>query len=143
MADRNFPIVADGRGGCGWSQIRRRDVVRSFAPGFRLNIPSTLNCQLSETQRHRRIAKVSRKNFALEVQYSIHCYPFLVVSAKFVTCTGVSVNGTLVEAKLCTFALECTHFIFNLCPIYTNDGASAIFSTNSQETDYSVPEIDT
>ncbi len=52
-----------------------------FVPGFRLNILSMLNCQLSETQRHRRIAEVSRKNFALEEQYSIHCYPFLVVSA--------------------------------------------------------------
>jgi hypothetical protein len=48
------------------------------------------------------------------------------------------VNGTPVEAKLCTITLEYTHFIFNLCPIYTHDGASAKFSTNSQETDYSV-----
>ncbi len=30
------------------------------------------------------------------------------------------------------------HFIFNLCPIYPHDGASAKFSTNSQETDYRV-----
>jgi hypothetical protein len=52
----------------------------------------------------------------------------------------VSVTGTPVEAKLCTFSLESTHFIFNLCPIYTHDGASAKFSTNSQETDYSVGE---
>ncbi len=37
-----------------------------------------------------------------------------------------------------TFALESTHFIFNKCPIYTHDGASAKFSTNSHETDYSV-----
>ncbi len=50
----------------------------------------------------------------------------------------MSVNGTLVEAKMCTFTLESTHFIFNKCPIYTHDGASAKFSTNSQETDYSV-----
>jgi hypothetical protein len=50
----------------------------------------------------------------------------------------VSVNETLVEAKMCTFTLESTHFIFNKCPIYTHDGASAKFSTNSQETDYSV-----
>ncbi len=50
----------------------------------------------------------------------------------------MSVNGTPVEAKLFTFTLECTHFIFNLCPIYTHDGASAKFSINSQETDYSV-----
>jgi hypothetical protein len=63
---------------------------------------------------------------------------FLWVSARFGTCTVVSVTGTPVEAKLCTFTLESTHFIFNLCPIYTHDGASAKFSTNSQETDYSV-----
>ncbi len=63
---------------------------------------------------------------------------FLRVSAKFGTCTVVSVNGTLVEAKLCTFTLEYTHFIFNMCPIYTHDGASAKFSINSHKTDYSV-----
>ncbi len=50
----------------------------------------------------------------------------------------MSVNGTLVEAKMCTFTLESTHFIFNQCPIYTHDGASAKFSTNSHETVYSV-----
>ncbi len=33
--------------------------------------------------------------------------------------------------------LESTHFIFNKCPIYTNDGASAKFITNSHETDNS------
>jgi hypothetical protein len=46
----------------------------------------------------------------------------------------------LVEAKLCkvcTFALESQHFIFNKCPNYTYDGASATFSTNKHETDYS------
>ncbi len=36
---------------------------------------------------------------------------------------------------MCTFTLESTHFIFNKCPIYTHDAASAKFSTNSQETD--------
>ncbi len=50
----------------------------------------------------------------------------------------MSVNGTLVEAKMCTFTLESTHFIFRKCPIYTHDGANAKFSTDSQETDYSV-----
>jgi hypothetical protein len=38
---------------------------------------------------------------------------FVLVSAKFDSCTVVSVNGTLVEAKMCTFTLESTHFIFN------------------------------
>jgi hypothetical protein len=42
----------------------------------------------------------------------------LSISCEFVlnlvgTCTVLSVNGTLVEAKLCTFTLESTHFIFN------------------------------
>ncbi len=40
----------------------------------------------------------------------------------------MSVNETVVEAKMCTFTLESTHFIFNKCPIYTHDGASAKFS---------------
>jgi len=62
---------------------------------------------------------------------------YVWVSAKFVTCTVVSVNGTLVEAKMRTFTLESAHFIFNKCPIYTHDGTSAKFSTNSHVTDYS------
>jgi hypothetical protein len=36
------------------------------------------------------------------------------------------------------FKGECAHFSFNKRPIYTHDGASYKFSTNSQETDYSV-----
>ncbi len=59
------------------------------------------------------------------------------VSAKFGTCTVVSVKGTLVEDKMCVFTLESTHLIFNKFPIYTHDGASAKFSINSHETDYS------
>ncbi len=39
---------------------------------------------------------------------------------------------------MCIFTLESTHFIFHKCPIYTQDGASAKFSTNSHETDCSV-----
>ncbi len=58
------------------------------------------------------------------------------VSTKFGTCTVVSVNGTLVEAKMWTFTLESTHFIFNKCPIYTHNGAK--FSTNLQGMGYSV-----
>ncbi len=53
----------------------------------------------------------------------------------------MSVNETLAEAKLCTFTLECTHFVFNKRHIYTHDGAIAKFSTNSQETDYRVVVI--
>ncbi len=49
----------------------------------------------------------------------------------------MSVSGTLVEAEMYTFTLESKHFIFNKSPIYTHDGASAKFSTNSQEMYYS------
>jgi hypothetical protein len=53
------------------------------------------------------------------------------VSAKFDTCCSVlSVNWTLVEAKKCTFTLECTQFVFNKCRIYTHNGASDKFSTS-------------
>jgi hypothetical protein len=38
----------------------------------------------------------------------------------------------------CVFKGECAQLSFNLCPIYTHDGASAKFSTNSEETDNSV-----
>ncbi len=62
----------------------------------------------------------------------------LISISVFATCTIVSVNGTHVEDKMCPFTLESKHFIFNKCPIYTHDSASAKFSTNSQETDYSV-----
>ncbi len=94
-------------------------------------------------------AKQSQKNYrALKFEFRIHsllitCEKYTVirsvwVSAKIGTCTVVTVNVTLAEAKMCTFTLESTHFIFNMCPIYTHDGASAKFRTNSQETDYSV-----
>ncbi len=41
-------------------------------------------------------------------------------------------------SKMRTFTLESTHFIFIKCPIHSHDGASAKFSTNSNEMDYSV-----
>ncbi len=52
----------------------------------------------------------------------------------------MSVNGTLVEQKMRRFKGECACFVFNKYPIYTHDGASAKFSTNSHddETDDSV-----
>ncbi len=43
---------------------------------------------------------------------------FLWVSAKFITCTVVRINGTLVEDKMLRFKGECEHFRFNKCPIY-------------------------
>ncbi len=39
------------------------------------------------------------------------------VSANFGTCTAGGLNGRLVEAKMFRFTLECTHFIFDKCPI--------------------------
>ncbi len=63
---------------------------------------------------------------------------FVLVSAKFGICTVVSINGAHVEYKMRGFKGECAHFSFNKCSIYTRDGASAKFSTNSQETDNSV-----
>jgi hypothetical protein len=75
--------------------------------------------------------------FGLHVHsYTVIC--FVWVSAKFGTCTVVSVNVTLVEDKMRGFKGECAHFSFNKCPIYTHDSASAKFSTNSQEMDNSV-----
>jgi hypothetical protein len=50
----------------------------------------------------------------------------------------VSVNRNLVEDKMRRFKGDCAHFSFNKGPIYTHDGASAKFSTNSHETDNSV-----
>ncbi len=77
------------------------------------------------------------QNKSFSGQYTV--IHFVRVCAKFSTCTVVGVNETLVEVNLCTITLESTHFIFNKCPIYTHDdGASAKFSTISQETDYSV-----
>jgi hypothetical protein len=53
----------------------------------------------------------------------------------------VRVNGTLVQDKMRRFTGECEHFSFNKCPIYTHDGASAKFTTNTQEMDNSADEI--
>jgi hypothetical protein len=39
------------------------------------------------------------------------------------------------------FKGECENYSFNKCPIYTHDGASAKFSTNSHETDNSVSAV--
>jgi hypothetical protein len=55
---------------------------------------------------------------------------FMRVSAKFDTCTAVRVNGTIVDAKCAHSPLNLGNFIFNKCPIYTHDGASAKFSSS-------------
>ncbi len=60
-------------------------------------------------------------------------FRFVWVGAKFGTCTVVIVNETNFEAKMGTFTLESTHFIFNKCPFYTHDGESAKFSTSRDE----------
>ncbi len=49
----------------------------------------------------------------------------------------MSVNRTHVEDKMRRFKGECAQFSFNRFPTYTHDGASAKFSTNSQEMDNS------
>jgi hypothetical protein len=44
---------------------------------------------------------------------------------------------TLVEDKMRRIKGECAHFSFKNCSIYTHDGASAKFITNSYEADNS------
>ncbi len=53
----------------------------------------------------------------------------------------MSENGTLVEDKMRRFKGEYAHFSFNKCSIYTHDGASAKFRTNSQKTDNNAPSL--
>jgi hypothetical protein len=64
------------------------------------------------------------------------------MSAKFDTCTVMSVNRTLVVDKMrldSRVNVHCAHFSFK-CSIYTHNGASAKFSTNSHETENGVCE---
>jgi hypothetical protein len=57
-----------------------------------------------------------------------HCNPFLLnLCYIWHLHRRVSVNGTLVEDKMCRFKGECAHLIFNKCPTFTQDGASAKF----------------
>jgi hypothetical protein len=51
------------------------------------------------------------------------------------------VNGAVVEDKMRRFKGECAHFSLKKCPIYSHDGASNKFSTNSHETDYSAVAV--
>jgi hypothetical protein len=83
-----------------------------------------------------------KRGFYFTNEYTYTVIRFVRVGDKFGTYTVVSVNGTLFEAKVCTFILESTHFIFNKCPIYTLDGDNTKFSTNSHGTDYSVCACD-
>ncbi len=53
----------------------------------------------------------------------------------------MSVNGSLVEDKMRRFKGECPHFSFNKYHIYTHDGASAKFSTNSHEMNNSADSL--
>jgi hypothetical protein len=76
-------------------------------------------------------------NFHIHVYVNDSYIPRIGPRAKFGTCTVESVNGTVVAAKMCTFTLESTHFIFNKCLLYTHDSASAKISINSHETVYS------
>ncbi len=86
---------------------------------------------------------VCRKSLKIKFLYISREYTvnrFVWVIARFGTCTFVSVNLTLVEDKMLWFQGECAHFSCNKCLIYTLDGASAKFSTNSHDTDNSVEE---
>ncbi len=53
----------------------------------------------------------------------------------------MSVNGTLVEDKMLRFQGEDAYSSFNKCPIYTHNGASAKFSTNSHKKDNNAAAI--
>ncbi len=54
----------------------------------------------------------------------------------------VDLNGTLLEAQIrpCDTWMY-VYISFNMCPIYTHDGTNAKFSTNWDETDYSVYNV--
>jgi hypothetical protein len=74
--------------------------------------------------------------FILQLEYHTRIYAQTVIVSRG-TCTVVSVNKSLVEDRMCRFKNKFVHFIFKKCPIYTHDGASAKFCTNSHETDNS------
>jgi hypothetical protein len=81
--------------------------------GFRPSVDWTVDQRESKTERRSVLYSFSIL-FVHQVFRALFGYIVIrFVSAKFGSCTGVSVNGTLVKAKLCTFTLECTHFIFN------------------------------
>ncbi len=73
---------------------------------------------------------------------SLHCTAihFVSISAKFGICTVVGLNGRLLKLKYALGTLECAYFSFNKCPLQTNDGANAKFSTNRDKMDCSVSE---
>jgi hypothetical protein len=48
--------------------------------------------------------------YSIHMMYSAQLSVSSQVSTKFGTCTVVSLNGTLFEAKMFKFTLECTHF---------------------------------
>ncbi len=105
------------------------------------------HCQNLLTLQRKKNLRNQVKETANLCRYRRHVIALLTVSCELVLNSSlappwVHVFGTLVEAKMCihncTFTLEYTHFIFNKCPIYNHDGASAKFSTNSHEMDYSV-----
>jgi hypothetical protein len=101
------------------------------------NHPKQYFCTTASHMSGGLVLAIARGNFALTRanKRSHTVIRFAWDSSKFGTCTVVSVNGTLIEAKMCTFTLESTNFVFNQCPIYTHDGASAKFRTNSHKTD--------
>jgi hypothetical protein len=118
------------------------DVCEGYRPRAQTRTPSPRTLQRSSSQspatNRKRLKQCNQKGNKFLRLLLCTVIRFLWVSAKFGTCNVVSVSGTLVEAKMRIFTLESTHFIFKKCPIYTHDGASAKFCTNSHETDYSV-----
>ncbi len=68
---------------------------------------------------------------------------FVWVSAKFGTCTVVSVNRTLIEDKMRSFKGECAYFSFSKCPICNHDSTRVKFSTNSHKTDNRAVQLQT
>ncbi len=110
-------------------------------PSQPVNISTELLLIKKKTKFSSYIRKSKRERLQSRIWLTASSYTvirFVWVSAKFSTCTIIGVNGTLFEDKMRRFQGECAHFSFNKCPIYTHDGASAKFSTNSHQTDSSV-----
>jgi hypothetical protein len=124
----------------------QRSMKPSRCPGRRKNPGSGLyNFFLSKNQEYTTTHGAHTANEGpVRIQYKclVSIYVFPEMKLLFPKQNNKFLSPTLVEAKMFTFTHESTHFIFNMCPIYTHDGASAKFSTNSHETDYSaVPTL--
>ncbi len=86
--------------------------------------PSRRHLFLGKCSLFRHKVRILKQFFGFFMYFIQHCiteHAILSVSCQvrsnFGTCTVVGLHGTLVDAKMFTFTLECTHFIFNNCPI--------------------------